>query len=105
MAPKKKARPEPAEVASFTSDLSSSLTAVESERTAREGRATQRRMNRYEYESTLRDLLSMPYLQVKDFLPEDSESHGFNKIGDSLDVSHVQMARYLTAAEFALRQA
>jgi len=105
MPPKKKARPDPAEVAAFTNDLSSSLTAVESEKTAREGRATQRRINRYEYESTLRDLFSMPYLQVKDFLPEDSESHGFNKIGDSLDVSHVQMARYLTAAEFALRQA
>jgi mono/diheme cytochrome c family protein len=105
MPPKKKARPDPAEAAAFTRDLSSSLTAVESERTAREGRATQRRMNRYEYESTLQDLLSLPYLDVKDFLPEDSESYGFNKIGDSLDVSHVQMARYLSAAEFALRQA
>ena len=47
----------------------------------------------------------MPYLEVKSFLPEDSEAFGFNKVGQALDVSHVQMARYLSAAEFALRQA
>jgi mono/diheme cytochrome c family protein len=105
MPPKKKARPEPAEVAAFTNTLSASLLAADQARVAREGRATQRRLNRHEYEDTLRDLLALPYLEVKAFLPEDSEAHGFNKIGDALDVSHVQMARYLTAAEFALRQA
>jgi hypothetical protein len=105
MPPKKQARPAPAELRSFTNSLSSALLAADRERVAREGRATQRRLNRYEYEETLRAVLSLPYLEVKQFLPEDSESHGFNKIGDALDVSHVQMARYLTAAEFALRQA
>ena len=35
-------------------------------------------------------------------LPEDGEAHRFNKVGDALDVSHVQMARYLAAAEYAL---
>src|SRR5882724_5451115 len=49
----------------------------------------------------LRDLLSLPYLEVKSFLPEDSEACGFNKVGEALDVSHVQMGRYLSAAEFA----
>src|SRR6185503_18900026 len=29
----------------------------------------------------------------------------FYKVGDALDVSHVQMARYLSAADYALRQA
>jgi hypothetical protein len=74
-------------------------------RIAKDGRATKRRLNRYEYEETLRDLFSQPYLQVKNFLPEDPESHLFNKIGDALDVSHVQMQRYLTAGEFAIRAA
>jgi hypothetical protein len=105
MPPKKKARPEPSELAAFTNTLSSSLMASEQGRLAREGRATQRRLNRHEYEDTLRDLFSLPRLEVKAFLPEDSEAHGFNKIGDALDVSHVQMARYLSASEFALRQA
>ncbi len=105
MPPKKKARPQPAELAAFTNALSGALLSADQSRIAREGRATQRRLNRYEYEDTLRDLLSLPYLEVKEFLPEDSEAHGFNKVGDALDVSHVQMARYLAAADFALRQA
>src|SRR5260221_10451303 len=42
MPPKKKARPEPAELEAFTKSVASGLTAVEQERTAREGRATQR---------------------------------------------------------------
>src|SRR6185436_9723498 len=66
---------------------------------------SQRRLNRYEYEETIRDLLSLPSIEVKGFLPEDAEAHGFNKVGEALDVSHVQIARYLAAAEFALRHA
>jgi hypothetical protein len=105
MPPKKKARPAAAELHSFTNSLTTALLAADRAQVAKEGRATQRRLNRYEYEETLRDVLSLPYLDVKEFLPEDRESYGFNKVGDSLDVSHVQMARYLTAADFALRQA
>jgi hypothetical protein len=41
---------------------------------------------------------------VKDSLPEDGESHRFNKIAESLDVSHVQIARYMAAADYALHQ-
>src|SRR2546426_3277905 len=105
MPPKKKARPEAAELEAFTKSLSSSLVSAEQARMAKEGRATRRRLNRYEYENALRDLLHAPWLQVRDSLPEDGEADRFNKIGDALDVSHVQMARYLGAADYALRQA
>lgn len=105
MPPAKKARPAAADLKAFTNYLSGALLATDRAKVAEEGRATKRRLNRFEYEETLRDLLSLPYLEVRDFLPEDSESHLFNKVGDALDVSHVQMARYLNAAEFALRQA
>ncbi|MBO0800474.1 MAG: DUF1587 domain-containing protein, partial [Blastocatellia bacterium] len=80
------------------------LIEVDQTRARREGRSTWRRMNRYEYESTLRDLLGAPWLQVKEMLPEDGVAFRFNKVGDALDVSHVQMSRYLAAAEEALRQ-
>jgi hypothetical protein len=103
--PKKKVRPAPAELKSFTNSLGNALLETDRARIEKDGRATKRRLNRYEYEETLRDLFSLPYLQVKNFLPEDSERHLFNKIGDALDVSHVQMQRYLTAGEFAIRQA
>src|SRR5207248_525924 len=89
----------------FTNSLASSLISAEQARIAKEGRATQRRLNRYEYENTLRDLLHAPWLQIRDSLPEDGEAYRFNKVGDALDISHVQMARYLSAADYALRQA
>jgi hypothetical protein len=101
---KKKKRPDAGDVSSFTSNLSAALTAADHERGVREGRATQRRLNRYEYENALRDLLHAPWLQLKDSLPEDGEANRFNKVGDALDVSHVQMARYLSVADLALRQ-
>jgi hypothetical protein len=104
MPPKKKARPEPAAMQAFTDQLSASLIATEQARTDAEGRATRRRLNRYEYENALRDLLQAPWLQVRDALPEDGEAYRFNKIGDALDISHVQMARYLSVADSALRQ-
>lgn len=104
MPPKKKARPEPGELAEFTRVLGAALRSADEARIAREGRATRRRLNRYEYENALRDLLGAPWLQIRDALPEDGEAHRFNKIGDALDVSHVQMARYLAAADQALRQ-
>jgi mono/diheme cytochrome c family protein len=106
MPPKKrKERPAPAEVATFTRHVSSSVTAFEKELTARDGRAMQRRLNRYEYENALRDLLHVPWAQVKDKLPHDGEAYRFNKSGEALDVSFVQMERYLTAADYAMRQA
>ena len=104
MPPKKKARPTTADLESFSQSLASSLTSAEQDRLGRDGRSTQRRLNRYEYENALRDLLQAPWLQIRDTLPEDGESFRFNKVGDALDISHVQMARYLAAADYALRQ-
>lgn len=103
--PKKKARPAPSELKSFTNLVGNALIETDRARIAKDGRATKRRLNRHEYEETLRDLFSLPYLEVKNFLTEDPEAHLFNKIGDALDVSHVQMQRYLSAGEFAIRQA
>lgn len=104
MPPKKKAQPAKEEVTAFLQDLAQPMIAADQKRGAEEGRSTWRRMNRLEYENTLRDLLSAPWLQIKDKLPEDGEANRFNKIGDALDVSHVQMARYLGAADYALRE-
>lgn len=101
---KKKTQPAQEEVKTFLKDLAQPMVAADQERTTKEGRTTWRRMNRLEYENTLRDLLSAPWLQIKDKLPEDGEASRFNKIGDALDVSHVQMARYLGAADYALRE-
>ena len=106
MPPKeKKNRPAPAELAAFLQSLATTLTTAEKETVAREGRATQRRLNGYEYENALRDLLSAPWLQVKAQFPDDGEAARFNKIGDALDVSHVHLTRYIGAADYAMREA
>jgi hypothetical protein len=107
MPPKKrtKDRPTPDDIAAFTHAVSASLTTYEKESTARDGRAMRRRLNRYEYENALRDLLGVPWAQVKEKLPADGEAYRFNKSGEALDVSFVQMERYLGAADYAMRQA
>ena len=104
MPPKNKPRPDAAESAAFADDLAAALTAFERDNVVRDGRATQRRLNGYEYENALRDLLSAPWLQIRGQFPEDGEAFRFNKIGDALDVSHVHMTRYMNAADYAMRQ-
>ncbi len=104
MPPKGKSQPDEAALKGFLGQLGSKLIESDSQRAVTDGRATVRRMNRYEYENTVRDLLKAPWLQIRDKLPEDGEANRFNKVGDALDVSHVQMARYLNAADYALRE-
>jgi len=81
------------------------LRRADKERQATEGRTVYRRLNRVEYENTLRDLLRLPNLEVAGMLPPDSSAYGFDKVGSALDVSHVQLARYLEAAGAAIDQA
>ena len=69
------------------------------------GRGPLRRLTREEYEQNLRDLLRLPHLDIRDMLPEDREELGFNKTAVVLDMSRVQLAAYLDAAEAALMQA
>lgn len=97
-------RPNPAEQQAFVEALASSLTAAERRITATEGRAAERRLNGYEYENALRDLLHAPWLDVKGQFPEDGEAFRFNKTSNALDVSHVHVARYMSAADYAIRQ-
>jgi mono/diheme cytochrome c family protein len=102
MPPKKADQPKQTDRDEFTRLVAAGLTATEARRVAAEGRATRRRLNRQEYEYAVRDLLGAPWLPLREMLPEDAVAHGFNTVGDALDVSHVQIARYLQAAEFAL---
>ena len=91
------------ERAAFLKMIGEPLTAHERERAVTQGRSVLRRLNRYEYESTLRDLFGAPWLQLKDSLPEDGVVNRFNKVGQGLDISHVQMARYMETAEQSMR--
>jgi hypothetical protein len=85
--------------------LESSLHAASKVAVAQKGRGPMRRLNRIEFEQNLRDLLALPHLDIRDMLPADRESHHFDKVASTLDISHVQLTAYLDAVETALRQA
>lgn len=68
------------------------------------GRLVQRRLNRSEYNNTIRDLLKVDFRPADDF-PRDDVGHGFDNIGAVLSVSPVLMERYLDAAERIALQA
>jgi hypothetical protein len=102
MPPPKEERPPIAESAAVLQALKKDLQRADLARRQSEGRAVFRRLNRVEYENTLRDLLALPGLSVRDLLPEDGRAFGFTKVGGALDLSHVQLARYMEAADVAL---
>ena len=105
MPPKGEKRPAQADWALFLKAITVALTTFEEQGLAQTGRAVWRRLNRTEYENTLRDLLQVPLLRVQSQLPEDGEAFRFNKVSNALDVSYVHMARYMSAAEYAMCQA
>ncbi len=61
------------------------------------GRVTARRMNRVEYNNTIRDLLGVA-VRPADQFPVDDSGYGFDNIGDVLTVSPMLMEKYLQAA-------
>jgi hypothetical protein len=105
MPPPQKARPATVDLQHFLHAIGTPLLTADQSRQNKNGRSTVRRLNRYEYENKLRHLLYAPWLQVADSLPEDGTAHLFNKVGYRLDVSHVQMAKYLETAQAKLRTA
>jgi mono/diheme cytochrome c family protein len=62
------------------------------------GTVVARRLNRYEYSNTVRDLLGVDFHAEQDF-PTDDSSYGFDNISTALTVSPVLTERYLAAAE------
>lgn len=62
------------------------------------GRVTIRRLNRFEYNNTVRDLLLLDLKPADDF-PSDDVGYGFDNIGDVLSISPLLMEAYIGAAE------
>jgi mono/diheme cytochrome c family protein len=105
MPPKKEKQPTDAERTTFLAGVNATLVTDELARRAANGRSTFRRLNRTEYENTLRDLFQLPGLAVRDLLPEDGRADGYDKVGAGLDISHVQLSKYIEAAEKTLNTA
>ncbi|HEY0863834.1 MAG TPA: DUF1592 domain-containing protein [Lacunisphaera sp.] len=62
------------------------------------GRVVLRRLNRAEYNATIRDLVGVDFKPADDFPPDDS-GYGFDNIGDVLTLPPVLLEKYLAAAD------
>ena len=68
------------------------------------GRVRIRRLNRLEYENTVRDLLAID-TRLQDLLPEDDLADGFSNSADALSISPVHIHQYMAAADRAIEDA
>lgn len=66
------------------------------------GRVASRRLTRYEYSNTMRDLLGVELDFARDLPPEPASPEGFLNNGRSLEVSPSQVETYLAVARRAL---
>jgi mono/diheme cytochrome c family protein len=97
MPPKGKSRPSPQDVEALTDWLAPRVAAVE----ASEGRVVLRRLNRVDYENTVRDLLGIT-IHLKEQLPADGAADGFDNASAANHTSSFLMEKYLEAADTAL---
>jgi hypothetical protein len=71
-------------------------------RQQREGRVVVRRLNNVEYENTLHDLLGIN-VPLRELLPDDSTTAGFDNVSSGLDLSATHFLRYQEGAARAIR--
>lgn len=103
MPPKGKPRPSEQEIQPFAEWVNKNVMAAAARRAA-SGRVILRRLNRAEYQNTVRDLLGVE-IDLKELLPPDTSAHGFDNVGEALHTSSFLMERYLEAADAALNVA
>ena len=98
MPPKGKPRPDQSESAAVVAWLQSQLTSVDCAAIGDPGRVTLRRLNRAEYNNTVKDLTDVDLRPADDF-PSDDVGYGFDNIGDVLSIPPILFERYMAAAE------
>jgi mono/diheme cytochrome c family protein len=104
MPPKGLPRPATATVAALTRWIEAEFARADKLIKPDPGRVTARRLNRAEYNNTVRDLLGVDVEPASDF-PQDDSAHGFDNIADALSLSPTLLEKYLAAAEKIARLA
>ncbi|NBR06003.1 MAG: DUF1592 domain-containing protein [Planctomycetes bacterium] len=102
--PKKSVRPTEAETMTALGALKVALHENALVRLGESGRVRLRRLNRLEYENTVRDLLDID-TPLRDLLPEDDLRDGFSNQSAALSISPVHIQQYMAAANRALEAA
>ena len=104
MPPKKKAFTEE-QKNEFLATLGSELKDFDEQQKKSSGRVVLRRLSASEYENSIKDLLHLPHLDVKHYLPADTKYHGIENVADRQQIAYNQIAQYLEAAETSLQAA
>jgi Protein of unknown function (DUF1587)/Protein of unknown function (DUF1595)/Planctomycete cytochrome C len=98
MPPAGKPKGEPAVTARIADWIEIELARVDCTKEKDPGRVTIRRLNRAEYNNTIRDLIGVDFQPAAGF-PSDDVGYGFDNIGDVLSLPPLLLEKYLTAAE------
>ena len=98
MPPEEKPQPDKAEGAVLASFFRDVLEFRDPNAPRDPGRVTIRRLNRTEYNNTVRDLVGIDYKPASDF-PADDTGYGFDNIADVLSMSPLLAEKYFSAAE------
>jgi hypothetical protein len=98
MPPVDSPQPSPEDRKTLTSWIQSTLNDIDCGKTPNPGSVTLRRINRYEYRNSIRDLFNIDYEPALGF-PGDDVGYGFDNIADVLTLPPLLMDKYLTAAE------
>ncbi len=104
MPPEDEPQPDKAQVKTITQWVGREITRAETAAAVDPGRVTTRRLNRTEYNNSIRDLLAVDIRPADEF-PQDDSGYGFDNIGDVLSLPPVLMERYLAAADKVVRAA
>jgi len=104
MPPSTEPRPDPQQLQAVTHWLAAEFDRQDKLAPPYVGHVAPRRLNRTEYNNTVRDLLGVDFQPADDFPPDDS-GYGFDNNGDVLSMSPMLMEKYLKAAEKIARTA
>lgn len=97
MPPAGRPKPDPHEAAAVLEWLNRAWARFDANVRIDPGRVTARRLNRAEYNNTIRDLVGLDLRPADDF-PADDTGYGFDNIADVLSLSPALMEKYLAAA-------
>ena len=99
MPPEGKPQPKEKDVQAAIKWIEAALYYVDCDQTHDPGRVTIQRLNRTEYNNTIRDLFGVAKLDLSKDFPSDDVGSGFDNIGDVLSISPLLLEKYVDAAE------
>ncbi len=98
MPPDTEPQPSPEEKEQLLGWLESALGSIDCSKVSQPGRVTVRRLNRAEYDNTIRDLVGLDFQPAADF-PADNVGNGFDNISQVMSLPSLLLEKYLDAAE------